>query len=88
MTYESIRDNRLCGGNWGYSVYSDYDSVCDVKMKPKVLQFISLIISALALLYLLFINLYRGSFIVSDWLVVAIDLLAKAIIELIILVEK
>lgn len=57
-------------------------------MKHKVLQGISLTISALALLYLLFTNLYRGTFLVSDWLVVAIDLMAKVIVELIVLFDR
>lgn len=57
-------------------------------MRHKVLQGISLMISALALLYLLFINLYRSTFVASDWLVVAIDLAAKVIVELIIFVER
>ena len=57
-------------------------------MKNKLLQFISVIISSLALLYLLFINIYRSSFVISDWIVVSVDLFAKVIIELIILYGK
>jgi hypothetical protein len=57
-------------------------------MKPKSLLGLSMIISALALLYLLFANIYRVTFVFSDWLVVAIDILAKVIIELIILFKK
>ena len=56
--------------------------------KEKPLLFLSLIISSLAILYLLFINLYRGSFILSDWVVVTIDLLAKIIIELYLMFTK
>jgi len=57
-------------------------------MKVNILQALSLIITALTLLYLLFANLFRGSFIISDWIVVAVDLSAKIIIESIILVQK
>ncbi len=57
-------------------------------MNKRVLQFASLSLSALSLLYLLFINLWRGDFIFSDWLVVAIDLTVKVIVELYILLEK
>lgn len=57
-------------------------------MKNKILQFISLIISSLALLYLLFVNVYRNSFIFSDWVVVSVDLFAKLIIELIMMFGK
>ncbi len=51
-------------------------------MRKKTLQAISLIISSLALLYLLFINIYRETFISSDWIVVTIDLAVKTIIEI------
>ena len=54
-------------------------------MNKRTLQFASLSISALALLYLLFVSLWRNSFIFSDWLVVAIDLAVKVIVELYIL---
>ncbi len=54
-------------------------------MNTKALQFASLSISALSLLYLLFVNVWRGEFIFSDWLVVAIDLTVKVIVELYVL---
>lgn len=54
-------------------------------MKQKILLFISLVISSMAVLYLLLASIYRESFVVSDWLVVAFDLLAKTIIEIYIL---
>ena len=57
-------------------------------MKRGTLLRISLIISALTLLYLLFANLYRGTFIKSDWIVVGVDLSAKVIIESVILIKK
>ena len=56
-------------------------------MEISFLQRLSLIISALALLYLLFINVYKGSFVSSDWLVVAFDLFAKLIIEIVIILK-
>lgn len=56
-------------------------------MKKKAIQFASLTLSALSLLYLLFVNLWRGDFIFSDWLVVAIDLTVKVMVELYLLVE-
>jgi hypothetical protein len=43
-------------------------------MREKALQVVPLIISALALLYLLFVNAYRSSFIVREWVVVTFDL--------------
>ena len=49
---------------------------------------ISLIITALSLLYLLFANLYRGTFVASDWVVVMVDLSAKIIIESIVLLRR
>jgi len=57
-------------------------------MNKRPLLFFSLLISVLALLYLLAANLFRGTFIVSDWLIVAFDLLVKVIIELIVLFKK
>ena len=57
-------------------------------MMKKILQAVSLIISSLALLYLLFINLYRHTFIISDWVVVAFDLFVKVIIEIALLTNK
>lgn len=53
-----------------------------------MLQFISLVISSMALLYLLFINVFRESFIFTDWFVVFVDLSAKVIIEFYILFKK
>ncbi|HLD72055.1 MAG TPA: hypothetical protein VJA23_00570 [Candidatus Nanoarchaeia archaeon] len=57
-------------------------------MRKNNLLFLSVIISSLALLYLLFINVYNHTFIIRDWIVVTVDLLAKMIIELIILFGK
>lgn len=56
-------------------------------MRKKAIQFASLTLSALSLLYLLFVNLWRGDFIFSDWLVVAIDLAVKVMVELYLLVD-
>jgi len=50
-------------------------------MNKKLLSFISLIVSSLALLYLLFINLWENRLVASDWIVVSIDLFVKVIIE-------
>lgn len=57
-------------------------------MRRKALQALSLMISALVLLYLLFINVYRETFVMNDWLVVIIDLIAKTIIEIILLTKR
>tara|TARA_Y100000310_G_scaffold341239_1_gene439759 strand:+ start:5 stop:178 length:174 start_codon:yes stop_codon:yes gene_type:complete len=57
-------------------------------MKNGKLLGLSLIISSLALLYLLFANTYRGSFILSDWIVVAVDLSATIVIDLVVLYDK
>lgn len=57
-------------------------------MRKKVLLFMSLVISSITLLYLLIATIFRESFIYSDWVVVAVDLLAKTIIEIYILFGK
>jgi len=57
-------------------------------MKKKTLLFISLVISSMTLLYLLIANIFRDSFVLSDWVVVAVDLLAKTIIEIYILFSR
>ena len=57
-------------------------------MNRRLLQFFSLIISALALLYLLFANLIRGTFITSDWTVVSVDLGVKVVIEAVLVLNK
>ena len=57
-------------------------------MREQTLKAISLIISSLILLYLLFINIYRQTFIASDWVVVGFDLFVKVIIEITLLVKK
>ena len=57
-------------------------------MREQTLKAISLIISSLILLYLLFINIYRQAFIASDWVVVGFDLFVKVIIEITLLVKK
>lgn len=56
--------------------------------RKKTLQAVSLIISSLALLYLLFINVYRDTFVLHDWVVVTADLLVKAVIEIALLKEE
>lgn len=50
-------------------------------MRQQTLLFISMIISALALLYLLSANLFRGTFIMQDWFVVTVDLAVKVFID-------
>lgn len=57
-------------------------------MRKEALQFLSLVISSLLLLYLLFSNLYNETFILQDWVVVLVDLISKLIIEMIILSKK
>ena len=57
-------------------------------MKDKTWVFISLVISSLTLLYLLAANIVRNAFILSDWIVVAVDLSAKVVIEFYLLVRK
>ena len=57
-------------------------------MRKNTLQFASLSISSIALLYLLFASLYRETFMFSDWLVVFVDLFVKILIEIYILVDK
>lgn len=57
-------------------------------MKKKRLLGLSLIISALTLIYLLFVNLFRGTFIIHDWIIVSVELSAKVVIESIILLRK
>jgi len=56
-------------------------------MRRKTLQALSLIISSLALLYLLFVNVYENTFSAMDWIVVTVDLLVKTIIEIVLLKE-
>lgn len=57
-------------------------------MNERALTFLSLSISSLLLLYLLFSNIYNKTFIVSDWIVVAVDLFSKLVIEIIILIKQ
>jgi len=57
-------------------------------MDKKQWEFLSIILSSLALLYLLFINVLTKVFIVHDWIVVAIDLFVKIIIEVIIIQKE
>lgn len=57
-------------------------------MRTRILQAVSLIISSLALLYLLFVNIYRHAFIISDWIVVAFDLFVKVVIEIALLTKR
>jgi len=65
--------------------YNNNDILGSSKMREKHLLFFSMVISYLALLYLLFINIFRKTFILSDWLVIAIDLFVKLFIEFYIL---
>lgn len=74
--------------NRGYYLYGYYDYTGSIKMRRSFLQGLSLIISALVLLYLLFINIQRGTFLFADWVVVTVDILAKTIIELILLSKR
>ncbi len=57
-------------------------------MRKESLQFLSLTISSLVILYLLFINILRNTFVISDWTVVIIDLAVKLIIEIYIIIER
>ena len=57
-------------------------------MKKKIFLFISLVISSITILYLLFVSIFRESFMFSDWIVVAVDLIAKIIIEIYVLYGK
>ncbi len=84
-----MEPNRFDHWNRCQHIHHPYDtSSCIPMITKKTLQAISLIISSLVLLYLLFINLYRGSFIISDWVVVTVDLLAKTVIEIILLIRR
>ena len=68
-----------------YSVHYNNDINTGNTMNKKGLQFLSLTISSLILLYLLWVSLYRGTFVLNDWIVVSFDLISKIIIELIII---
>ncbi len=57
-------------------------------MRRQQLQAVSLIISSLALLYLLFVNVYNKTFVMHDWIVVGVDLLVKTVIEIALLKEE
>jgi len=59
-------------------------------MKPYrlILQIFQITLSALLLLYILFADLYQGTFMVADWLVVVIDLSVKIIVDIILLVKQ
>ena len=57
-------------------------------MNKEILLFISLIISGLTLLYLLAVNIFRDTFILTDWIIVSFDLLVKTIIEIYVLFIK
>ena len=52
------------------------------KMNTNLLKFISLVVSSLAILYLLFTNLNNNAFIIKDWVVVTFDLVVKTIIDI------
>lgn len=56
-------------------------------MNIKLLQFLSIVVSSLALLYLLFANLYRQTFVKSDWFVVVIDLFVKTFVDIFIVIK-
>ena len=58
-------------------------------MKPYklVLQIFQITLSALLLLYLLFADIYQGTFMVRDWFVVIIDLSVKIVVDIILLVK-
>jgi len=57
-------------------------------MNTKILQGISLFITAMVLLYLLLASLNRDTFVISDWLIVTFDLLAKLIVESMLLFKQ
>ncbi len=57
-------------------------------MNERTLLFLSLALSSVALLYLLIANLVRGSFMLTDWVIVSMDLAIKVMIELYILIRK
>lgn len=54
-------------------------------MNRKSLQFLSLVLSSLILLFLLFSDLYRDIFDAFNWSIIIIDILAKVIIEIVLL---
>lgn len=81
-------DSGLCVGDSGDYHNSGSDIIYGIKMRKRYLLFFSLVISALVLLYLLAVNIFRDTFIMSDWLIVVFDLLVKAAIELIVLFKK
>ena len=56
--------------------------------RKKALLFISLLVSGLTLLYLLAVNLFRNTFIYTDWIIITFDLVVKIIIESYILFAK
>ena len=57
-------------------------------MNKKTLLFISLLLSSLTLLYLLAASIFRDTFILTDWVIIAFDLMVKTIIEWYILFKK
>ena len=57
-------------------------------MRRKTLQAVSLTVSSLILLYLLFVNVYRETFLAGDWIVVAVDLSVKIVIEIALLIKE
>ena len=81
-------NNSLYCRYWSDIIYNNYDNYSSIKMNKPALQFLSLVISSLILLYLLFINVFRNTFISSDWVVVSVDLVAKVIIESIIVFQR
>ena len=56
-------------------------------MKKKILEFISLAISSMILLYLLASNIFNKTFIFHDWIVISIDLIAQIIIQITIMIS-
>lgn len=55
------------------------------RVSNKTLQRVSLLVSTLALLYLLFTNVYFNTFVFRDWVVVFADLSVKTFIEYVLL---
>ncbi len=81
-------DICLCIGSVSNCDNGCSDIIHGFKMNKKSLQFFSLLISALVILYLLAVNIFRGTFITSDWLIVIFDLSVKMVVELTILFKN
>jgi len=83
-----VGNHSLCSKYKCNNNYSSCDNNNGFTMNIKILQGFSLVITVIAILYLLFASLNRNTFVISDWLVVAFDLSAKLIVELILLFKQ